>query len=186
MALKRHLMLAVLVLAALMTVGTATASAHSGRGGKARAGGASVSTLVTRAATQLNVTRANLVAAIRASAVARINAAVAANDVTAADAAELREAVADNLSFAYRLSRVATVASNLNITEAALNNGFRAARRAIISARIDAALAAGQITADEAAQLRQALAAATLPGYKPVSLGSLGLRSGLRGFGRLR
>ena len=118
---------------------------------------------------------ANLVAAIRASAVTRINQAVEDEDIASADAAELKEAVADNLSYAYHLSRAGTVASNLNITTTALNNGFRAGRRAVIAARITEALEDGDIDAEQAARLREELAEADLPGYKPA---------GRRGFGR--
>ena len=52
-------------------------------------------------------------AAIRASANARINAALADADIDDEEAAELKEDVADNLRFAYNLSRASTVASNL-------------------------------------------------------------------------
>ena len=57
----------------------------------------------------------------------------------------------DNLNVAYRLSQTATVASNLSITTDALNTGFAAARKAIAVAAVDAALAAGKITSDQAA-----------------------------------
>ena len=80
--------------------------------------------------------------------------------------------VEDNLNAAYALSQTKTVASNLGITTTALNNGFRAARKTLIAAQIDKALAAGAITADEAAALKAKLAAATIPGYK--ALGGLG------------
>ena len=186
-SMRKHALLAVLALVAVMAVAASTATAHGGggRGGKGGVGGASVSTLVTRAATQLNVTRANLVAAIRASAVARINAAVEDEEIDADEAAELREEVADNLGFAYRLSRASTVASNLRITTTALNNGFRAARRAIITARIDEALEDGDITAERAAELKAELADADLPGYKPSRFGRLAFGGGFgRGFGK--
>ena len=176
--IKKQVLIAALALVALMSLGAAVASAHGGGRGKGGVGGAKVSTLVTRAATQLNVSRTNLVAAIRASAVARINQAVEDEDISSADAGELREAVADNLSYAYHLSRASTVASNLNITTTALNNGFRAARRAIIAARITEAIEDGDIDVEQATELREQLAEADLPGYKPTSLRGFG-----RGFG---
>ena len=71
------------------------------------------------------------------------------------------------------MSQTKTVASNLGITTTALNNGFRAARKTLITAQIDKALAAGAITADEAVALKAKLAAATIPGYK-AGLGGLG------------
>ena len=187
-SIKKPMLLAVLVLAALLTVGTTTAAAHGGgggRGGKAGAGGVSVSTLVTRAATQLNVTRANLVAAIRASANARVDAAVEDEELDTEEAAELKENVADDLRVAYQLSRASTVASNLKITTTALNNGFRAARRAIITAQIDQALEDEDITAEEAAELKEELAEAELPGYKPSSF-RLGFGPGSGGGHRFR
>jgi len=166
MALKKTTALVAIVFAALLTLGTAAASANGGgRGHGARGGpgGASISTLVTRAAAQLEVTRANLVAAIRASANARINAAVEDEDIDADEAAEVKEEVAENLRFAYGLSRASTVASSLKITTAALNNGFRAARRAIITARIDAALEDGDITAEQAARAKARIKAGEAP-----------------------
>ena len=185
--IKKHGLLAALVLAALLTIGTATAAAHGGgpgRGGKGGAGGVSVSTLVTRAATQLDVTRANLVAAIRASANARINGAVEDEDIDADEAAELKENVEDNLRFAYGLSRASTVASNLKMTTTALNNGFRAARRAILTTQIDQAAEDEEITAEEAAELKAELADAELPGYKPSAFSrGFGFGGGQGGFG---
>jgi hypothetical protein len=74
--------------------------------------------------------------------------------------------VPDNLRLAMALSRTRTVASNLGITTAKLTSGFRAARKALILARIDDALADGDIRADRAAELRQRLDSVQLPGYK--------------------
>ena len=53
----------------------------------------------------------------------------------------------DNLSFAYMLSRASRVATNLGVTTTKLNAEFRDARRALATARIDKALANGDITA---------------------------------------
>jgi hypothetical protein len=100
------------------------------------------------------------------SALARINDAVADGDIDADDAAAYRDRARSNLRFAYAVSRTRTVASSLGITTARLNNAFRAARKTVLLARVDAALAAGRITADDAAALRQRVNQASLPGYK--------------------
>ena len=86
----------------------------------------------------------------------------------------MKDEVADNLEYAYRLSRASTVASALGITTTKLNDGFRAARKTIATAQIDAALAAGRIDATQAADAKAALDKATLPGYKAAGLGLLG------------
>jgi hypothetical protein len=165
-------------IAAAALVFGAAASAHGEYGGVGRV---STSRLVTTAASQLNVSRARLVTAIRSSAYASIDQAVEDEDITADEADEYTEEVVDNLSFAYRLSRASTVASNLGISTSALNGGFRAARKAILNAQIDAALAAGRISADEAAELKEQVAALTA-GYKAGGVGGgLGVGCGHRG-----
>ena len=162
-------------LAAALTIGVTGAAAHGGPGGPGGHGlrGGSVSSLVTQAATQLGVARAKLVTAIRDSADTHIAAAVDDGDITSDQADDLKAEVEDNLNAAYALSQTKTVASNLGIATTALNNGFRAARKTLITAQIDKALAAGAITADEAAALKAKLAAATIPGYK-AGVGGLG------------
>lgn len=165
-SLGRLVLVASLSLVALLAVGAATAGAHGGpgRGGLGR--GASASALVTEAARQLGVTRAALVAAIEQAAVARIDEAVEDEDVDADESDELKEEAQDNLRFAIALSRTRVVAANLDITVAKLNSGFRAAREALIVARIDEAVADGDIEADEAAELKEELEDEDLPGYK--------------------
>ena len=165
----RALLVAVVSLVALLTVGAAAATAHGGKRGPGR--GASIGALVTQAAKELGVTRAKLVTAIEDSAIARIDDAVADGDVDADEADELKDEVRDNLRAAYALSRTRTVASNLGVTTAKLNAGFRDARKALAVARIDAALADGDIDAARAAELKQELNAADLPGYKAIGFG---------------
>jgi hypothetical protein len=172
---------AALLLTAVLVVGVATAGAHRGgpgRGGPGGPRGAGTSALVTEAAKQLGVTRAALVDAIEKAAVTRINEAVEDGDVDADDADELKEAVGDNLGLAMAISRTRTVAANLNVTAAKLNTEFRDARRALYTARINAALADGDITQAQADELKEELADAELPGYKSGF--------GLGGFGRGR
>ena len=161
---KAALVLAIAT-AAVLAVGTAAAGAHGGKGGRG-SGGASTTKLVNAAAKQLNVTPAKLKAAIVASAVAQINDAAADEDIDADEAADLKEDAQDNLRSAYSLSRASTVAKELGITTAQLNTGFRTARKALAVARIDAALADGDIDADEAADLKAELDDAELAGYK--------------------
>ena len=176
-SMKRMFAIAALALAALMVVGVTTAGAH--RGGPGRGGpggpGRSTSALVTEAAKQLGVTRAALVDAIEKAAVTRVNEAVEDGDIDADDADEWKEEVADNLGLAMAVSRTRTVAANLNVTTAKLNTEFRDARKALATARIDEALADGDIDAEEAAELKEGLNDAELPGYKSSGFG--------RGFG---
>jgi hypothetical protein len=160
-----------LTLAAAVAVaaGAGPAAAHGG-GGK-RLGAVNTTKLVNAAAKQLSATSAKLKAAILASANARIDAAVEDEDIDATEATDLKDEAADNLNVAYSLSRASTVAKELGITTTALNTGFRAARKALVLARIDAALADGDIDATEAADLKSQLDEADLPGYKQSSLG---------------
>jgi polyhydroxyalkanoate synthesis regulator phasin len=160
----RKLAVLVISLSALLAVGATAANAHRGPGHGARGVGASA--LVTQAAKQLDVTRAKLKAAIVAAAEARIDEAVEDGDVDADEAAERKEAAADNLSYAMRISRTRAVASELGVTTAKLNAGFRAARKALIVARIDKAVKNGDLTAEEATELKDELDEEDLPGYK--------------------
>ena len=176
--MKRSITFLVAVVAAVVAVGGAAAATQCG-GGKGGAGGVSTSKLVTSAASQLGVSRATLVAAIQSSANATIDAAVASGDITAARAEDAKAEVLDNLNDAYRLSTAATVASKLGITTAALNTGFLNARKSLLNAQIDAALAAGKLTADEATAAKARVTALTT-GYKPAGNalgGTLGLRA---------
>ena len=173
-AIRTTALVALAAAAVLALAAATTATAHD-RGGKGgRLGGASSSALVTDAARRLNVTRARLVDAIEDSARSRVDAAVADGDITSADAADLKEDLADNLQTAMHLSQTRTVASNLGVTTTRLNDAFRASRRAAILAKIEEALDDERIDEDRAAELREELEDAELPGYK----------GGLGGFGR--
>ena len=176
---RRLSILAAAALAAL-TVGVVAASANHGVGG----GGGAVNTskLVTSAATQLSVSRTTLVTAIHNSADTYIASEQSAGDVSSARADDLTASADDNLDLAYRLSQTSTVASNLSITTDALNAGFAAARKAIADARVDAALAAGDITSDQATAAKAKIDAKTFPGYKAgLGLGKGGERGGDNG-----
>jgi len=176
-SMRKLALLAAFSLVGLFAVGAATASACGGGGGKG-GGGASASTLVTQAAKQLNVTRAKLKGAIVDAADTYIDSEVASGDVTAADAADLKTRADDDLGFAIQTSRTKTVAANLGITVAALNDGFRTARKTVYTAKIDKALANGDITAAEAADLKAELDDADLPGYKAFGYGGFDLGYG--------
>ena len=173
---------AAISLVALLAVGATVANAQRGPGRGFKA--ANASALVTQAAKQLDVTRAKLVEAIEDAAVARIDEAVEDGDVDAGEADELKDEARDNLRYAMTLSRTKTVASNLGITTAKLNTAFRAARKALITARIDRAVANGDLDEEEAAELKEELEGTSLPGYKAgggFGLGGPGACSGSQG-----
>jgi hypothetical protein len=175
---KRLFTLAAVALVAALTVGATAANAHRGPGRGGGFGGASASALVTEAARQLGITRANLVAAIEKAAVARIDEAVEDDDVDADRAADLKEEAQDNLRYAMALSRTRAVASNLGITTTRLNTGFRAARKALLFRRIDQAVEDGDLEAAEAAELKAELDEEDLPGYKAGGPGGFGHHGG--------
>jgi hypothetical protein len=164
--MRKVALLAAVSLVGLLTLGAATAGAHGGPGGCGAGGKVSPSALVTQAAKQLNVTKAKLKGAIIDAAVAQIDQQVEDGDIESDEAADLKDQAADDLRFALAVSQTKTVAANLGITTTALNTGFRAARKALATAKIDKALANGDITAAEAAEQKAALATAEVPGYK--------------------
>ncbi len=178
-SIRKLALLSAVSLVGLLTLGAATASAHGGGpGGHKGGGGANASALVTSAAKQLNVTRAKLKGAIVDAAKSYIDSEVASGDVDSDDAADLKDRADDDLGFAIKASKTKTVAANLGITVAALNDGFRAARKALFTAKINKALANGDITADEAADLKDELDDVDLPGYKTLGYGGFDLGYG--------
>lgn len=172
-SLRRMLLVTSLGLVALLTVSGAAALAHDGggggkgRGGGGHRGGAISSALVTEAAKQLSVTAAALRTAINNSAKAEIDEAVADGEIDADDVADMKERVDGSLKHAYSLSRASKVAANAGKTTAQLNAAFKAARKAVIVTRIDEAVEDGELDADDAAELKEELKDAVLPGYKP-------------------
>ena len=165
---NKLVLLAFVLLVGAFSVGASGALAHGGPG--RGFGGASAAALVTEAAEQLNVTRARLVDAIGDAAQARIDEAVTDGDVESEDAAELKSSARGNVRYAMAIARTRVVAANLSITTTALNNGFRAARKAVALARVDEALEDGDIEPAEATELKAEINARTYPGFK----GSLG------------
>ena len=172
-SLARLSVFVVVSLAAVLVVGATVANAHRGPGRGSKAAGASA--LVTQAAKQLDVARAKLVESIEDAAVARIDEAVEDGDVDADEADDLKDEARDNLRYAMGISRTKAVASNLGITTAKLNTAFRAARKAVAIARIDKAVANGDLDEAEAAERKQELEEASLPGYKAGGGFGLGL-----------
>ena len=171
--MRRRFLVVAAALAATLSIGVVAASAHGGPGDRG-VGGASVSSLVTQAAKELSITRTKLVTAIQDAAAARIDAAVDDGDLAAGNADDLKAEAADNLSVAYSLSETKTVASKLGITTTALNAGFKSARKTLATAKIDAAVADGSLTAAEASDLKAKLTYANLSGYKGGGLGGFG------------
>jgi len=172
---KRIGIISALALTGLLAVGVATASAKGPRGPK----GPSASALVTQAATELKVTRADLKAAIVKSAEDRVDAAVEDEDITSDEGDDLKAEIEDNLNTAYQVSQTRTVASNLKITTAQLNTGFRAARKSLAVKAVDKALAAGDLTDQEATDAKAAIDKKTVAGYKSGGVASLtGLAEG--------
>ena len=145
-------------------------------------------------AKSLGTTAAKLDAAITAAATARIDAALAADEITAAEAATLKGALADGMP-AMRLATAAGVAKELGTTEAKLNAAYSDAQKAQAKARVDEALAAGNITEKYATELKANIDAATFPGFGAGGMGRHGGHGGPAewvagdsgfGFGRLR
>lgn len=161
-------MLAFVSLAVLLTVGVGAASAHGRPGHGPGVRGIGIGPLVTQSAKQLGVPRAKLKQSIVDSAVASVDEAVEDEEIEADEADGLKEEASDNLRVAYALSRTRTVAANLGISTAKLNSAFRAARKALLLAKIDRAVANGDLDEEEAAELKEKLADAKLPGYKPA------------------
>jgi polyhydroxyalkanoate synthesis regulator phasin len=155
--LRRMLLVTSLGLVALLTVGGATAFAHGGggggkvRGGGGLKGGAISSSLVTEAAKQFGVTSAALRTAIDNAAKAEIDEAVTDGEIDADEAADLKERADDNLKYAYSLSRASKVAANAGKTTAQLNAAFKA----VLVKQIDEAVEDGELSEDDAVELKE-------------------------------
>ncbi len=164
---KTRLLLATVSALALM-VGVGTAFAATGKGPTLKQQAAEITgrtTFNAAVASSLGTTTAKLNAAIKAAATARIDAALKAGDVTSEEATTLKDALADGTIPAMRLATAATVASQLNTTEAKVDAAWASARKAQATARVDAALEAGQITDAYATTLKTQIASKTFPGF---------------------
>ena len=170
--MRKTTLLAVAALAATLAAGVMTAGAHRGPGDGLRLGQVGAAALVREAAQHLDVTEATLTDAIEEAAIERIDAAVAEGDLSSRRATKLKAKVRENVRLAMRISRTSDVAANLDVTTATLNDAFRAARKALLIARIDAAVAEGDLSAERAARLKARVERMRLPGYTPFSLRS--------------
>ncbi|MBM3678078.1 MAG: hypothetical protein FJW96_09390 [Actinobacteria bacterium] len=117
-------------------------------------------------AQSLGVSVDTLKKAILDDAGTRIDKAVKDGDLDADEAADMKDDLAAAPERAIRLTTATGVARNLGTTKAKLDDAFRAARKAELTARIDQALKDGWIDEDDANQLNDRLAEMTLPGYK--------------------
>ena len=181
---KVHMLIATVAALALM-VGVGTAMAATGGGDlKQEASRITARTSFNAAvAKSLGTTTAKLNAAIKAAAKARIDAALAADEITAAEAETLNDALADGNFPAMRLATAAGVAKQLDTTEAKLNAAFGEAHKAGAKARIDAALEAGNITEKYATELKAKIEAAVFPGFGAGGMGRHGGHGGPSGHG---
>jgi len=117
-------------------------------------------------AKRLGVTVAELEAAVTKAAGSRIDAAEKAGDITAAEAAALRDAVADG-HLARRIALPADIAANLGTTEEKLQEAFVEAHKAQAKARIDQAVADGKITKAYGEELKAKIDAGEMPAFGP-------------------
>jgi len=164
---KTRMLLATVTALALM-VGVGTAFAAGGNGPTLKQQAAEITNRTTfdaAVASNLGTTTAKLNSAIKAAATARIDAALAAGDLTAAEATTLKDALADATIPAARLATAATVAKELSTTEAKVNAAYASAQKAQAIARVDAALEGGQITDAYATTLKTQINAQTFPGF---------------------
>ncbi len=167
-----------------LIVGVGSAIAATGGGGLKQEAAriADRASFESSVAKNLGTTAAKLRAAVTAAATARIDAAVAADEITAAEAATLKGALADGMP-AMRLATAAGVAKELGTTEAKLNAAYSDAQKAQATARVDQAVKDGKITASYAAELKAKIAAATFPGFGAGGHGHHGGPGGHGGMG---
>ena len=169
----RMLFATVTALALMVGVGTAIA-ATGGSDLKQEAARISARSSFDAAVAQnLGTTTAKLNAAITAAATARIDAALAADEITATEAETLKSALADGMP-AMRIATAALVAKELDTTVAKLNAAYSDAQKAQAKARVDEALAAGNITEKYATELKAQIDAATFPGFGAGGMGHHG------------
>jgi hypothetical protein len=179
----RMLFAAAAALALMVGAGTAIAAAGGGDLKQEAARIADRSSFEASVAKNLGTTSAKLNAAVKAAATARIDAALAADEITAAEAETLKEALADGNFPAMRLATAAGVAKQLDTTEAKLNAAFSSAAKAQASARVDQALKDGKITESAATEMKAKIAAATFPGFGAGGPGHHGGPGGPDGHG---
>ncbi len=184
---SRIRLLAASFAALAVAVGASAAIAATGPGKDLSAVAAGITAkgeFESSVAERLGKTSAQVEAAVEAAAAKRIDAALAAGEITAAEAETLRTALADG-RLGMRLAEAADVASELGVTEEQLNDAYSAAHKARAVARVDAAVAANRITAEYGAELKAQIADADFPGFGAPGKG-MGRHGGPgagRGFG---
>jgi len=172
---KVRMLLATAAALAVMVGGGSAIAASGGGGGGGGAGGGALKQTAThisgrasfeaQVAKNLGTTSARLEAAVKASAKANIATALAAGDITAAEAETLNDALADASCPAMRLATAAGVAKELDTTVTKLNAAFGSAAKAQATAHVEKALQDGKITEAQAAEMKAKIAAATFPGF---------------------
>jgi len=179
----RVLLATVTALALMVGVGTAIAATGGGDLKQEAARIADRSSFDASVAKNLGTTAAKLKAAVKAAAVARIDAALAADEITAAEAETLKDSLAEGSFPAMRLATAAGVAKQLDTTEAKLNAAYSDAQKAQAKARVDEALKAGNITEKYASESKAKIDAATFPGFGAGGPGHHGGPGGPDGHG---
>jgi hypothetical protein len=161
---KVRMLFASIAALALM-VGVGSAIAATGGDGKSLKG---VAAKITGKATfeaavvkELGTTAAKLDAAVKAAAKANIAAALAADEITAAAAETLNDALADGTVRAMRLATAEGVAEELGTTVAKLDAAFSKVGKAQATARVDQKLKDGDITEAQATEMKTRIAEAT-------------------------
>ena len=181
----RMLLASVAALALMVGVGSAIA-ATSGSGKNLKQVAAQIkgkATFESAVAKSLGTTTAKLDAAVKAAAKANIATALAADEITADEAATLSEALADGSVPAMRLATAEGVAKELGTTVAKLNAAYSEVAKAQATARVDQALKDGKITDAQATEMKARIAAATFPGFGAGGPGHHGHGGGGMGFG---
>jgi hypothetical protein len=164
MRLTRVRMLFATVAALALMVGVGSAIAASGDGNlKQEAARITDRTAMeTAVAKNLGTTVAKLRAAIKASAIAKVDAVLAAKEITADEAATLKDALAEGSLPTMPLATAAGVAKELGTTEAKLDASWSDAAKAQAKAHLAQAVTDGKLTQAEADQMSARIDAATI------------------------
>lgn len=170
--------LVALVSVVVLVLGVSSAFGHGGPGRGGLFGKSSQKVdLLTPAAKSLGISVDTMKKAILDVANAKIDKAVEDEKIDEDDAADLKDDLAGTPQLAIPFTSATGVAKKLGITKAKLDDAFRAARKSAAIAQIDKAVADDRIDEDTAADLKDDLEDADLPGYKP----SLAFRGGFGG-----
>jgi len=158
----RMLLATVAALALMVGVGSAIAATGNGNLKQEAARIADRTATGTAVAKSLGTSTAKLRAAIKASAIANVDAALAAKEITADEAATLKDAVADGSLPPMHLATAAGVAKELGTTEAKLNAAWSDAAKAQAKAHLAQAVTDGKLTQAQVDQMTAKIDAATI------------------------